>query len=176
MNIPNCITIIRIILTPVFVIVLGQGLGWWALIIFSVAGITDALDGFLARTWGQRTELGSYLDPLADKFLLVTSFISLSYYGKIPVWITLVVLSRDLILILGTLAIYGLTKSFKVKPTVWSKITTWLQLMLIFQALVEHFWPVPSWVFLITLILTAGFTVFSGTHYIIRGFKTVRGG
>lgn len=174
MNIPNSITILRIILTPILVIVLTKGLGRWALLIFTVAGLTDALDGFLARAWGQRTVLGSYLDPLADKFLLTTSFISLSYYGKIPLWMTLIALSRDLILVLGSLAIYGLTKNLKVKPTVWSKITTCLQLGVIFQAFAGYLWSVPSWLFSLTLGLTAFFTLFSGMHYIFRGFKMVR--
>lgn len=174
MNIPNSITLIRIILTPLFVFFLAKGQGSWALVVFTVAGLTDALDGFLARAWGQRTVLGSYLDPLADKLLLITCFISLSYYGKIPPWITIIALSRDLFLVLGSLAIYWLTKSLKIKPTVWSKITTCLQLAVIFQALAGYLWPVPSWLFSITLGLTAFFTIFSGMHYILRGFKMIR--
>jgi cardiolipin synthase len=141
-------------------------------VIFTVAGLTDALDGFLARAWGQRTVLGTYLDPLADKLLLTTSFISLSYYSMIPPWITLIVLGRDLILILGFIALYILTKNLKIKPTVWSKITTCLQLGVVFQALAVHLWSVPAWLFSATLGLAAFFTLFSGIHYIIRGFKT----
>lgn len=173
MNIPNLITIIRIILTPLFVLALTQGLGIWALIIFTVAGLTDAVDGFLARLWGQRTVLGSYLDPLADKILLTTSFISLSYYNKIPLWLTLIAICRDFILVLGSISIYLLTKQLKVKPTVWSKITTCLQLAVIFQSLAGYLGPVPSWLFNTTLGLTTFFTLFSGGHYIYRGFKMV---
>lgn len=155
-------------------IFLAKGLGLWALLIFTAAVLTDALDGFLARAWGQRTVLGSYLDPLADKILLTTSFISLSYYGKIPPWITLTVLGRDLILVLGSVSIYVLTKNLKVKPTVWSKITTCFQLGLIFQTLAGYLWTVPSWLFSTTLGFTAFFTLFSGMHYIFRGFKMVK--
>ena len=101
MNVPNLLTLLRIILSPVIVILLIQGAFFKALIVFIVAGITDALDGFLARVLHQQTVLGAYLDPIADKALLASSFITLSVLHIIPGWLTVIVISRDFIILLG---------------------------------------------------------------------------
>ena len=101
MNIPNLITLLRIILVPVIVILLIQGSFFKALIVFIVAGLSDALDGFLARVLKQQTVLGAYLDPIADKALLVSSFVTLSVLHIIPSWLVVIVISRDFIILLG---------------------------------------------------------------------------
>ncbi len=103
MNIPNLITLLRIILVPVVVILLIQGSFLKALMVFIVAGLSDALDGFLARVLNQQTALGAYLDPIADKALLASTFITLSVLHVIPGWLTVIVISRDLIILLGIL-------------------------------------------------------------------------
>ena len=101
MNIPNFLSLLRIILVPVFVIFLIQAEYDKALITFAVAGLTDALDGTLARLLKCQTTLGAFLDPIADKLLLVTSFVSLALFGLIPAWLAVIVISRDFIILLG---------------------------------------------------------------------------
>ncbi len=101
MNIPNFLSLLRIILVPVIVIFLIQESYTKALITFTVAGLTDIIDGTLARTLNQQTKLGSFLDPIADKILLSTSFVTLSVFGLIPSWLTVIVISRDFIILLG---------------------------------------------------------------------------
>ena len=101
MNIPNLLTLLRIILVPVIVILLIQGLFLKALIVFVVAAFSDVLDGFLARILRQKTALGAYLDPIADKALLASSFVTLSILHVIPGWLAVIVISRDVIILLG---------------------------------------------------------------------------
>ena len=101
MNIPNFLTLFRIILVPAFVIFLIQSEYDKALIVFVVAGLTDALDGTLARLLKCQTILGAYLDPIADKLLLVTSYATLAILGIIPAWLSVLVISRDIIILIG---------------------------------------------------------------------------
>src|SRR4030065_2641137 len=101
MNIPNLLTLLRIILVPVIVILLIQGVFLKALIAFIVASLSDVLDGFLARILHQQTALGAYLDPIADKALLASSFVTLSVLHVIPGWLTGIVITRDFLILLG---------------------------------------------------------------------------
>jgi cardiolipin synthase len=103
MNVPNFLTILRILSIPVFVIFLLYDHFFVALLIFIGAGITDGLDGWIARVFNQRTTIGSYLDPIADKLILLTSFIVLAVLGIIPSWLTVIVIARDVIILLGVL-------------------------------------------------------------------------
>src|SRR5262245_29888012 len=102
MNIPNSLTILRILLIPCYIWLLIYGRFDQALIVLLVAGITDALDGAIARMKNQYTRLGAVLDPLADKMLLTSGFITLSMIHLVPSWVTILVVSRDVILMLGT--------------------------------------------------------------------------
>ncbi|HUT44622.1 MAG TPA: CDP-alcohol phosphatidyltransferase family protein, partial [Desulfobacterales bacterium] len=113
MNIPNLLTLFRIILVPVTVIFLIKGDFSKALIVFVVACITDGLDGFFARILKQKTILGSYLDPLADKALIASSFITLSVLGVIPSWLTVIIISRDFIILLGISVLSLMSISFE---------------------------------------------------------------
>ena len=135
MNIPNLLTLLRIILVPVIVILLIQGLFLKALIVFVVAALSDALDGFLARILHQQTALGAYLDPIADKALLASSFVTLSVLHIIPGWLTVIVISRDFIILLGISVLSIMSISVKIRPTFVSKITTALQLITVLMAL-----------------------------------------
>src|SRR3970040_1766704 len=101
MNIPNILTIFRILLVPVFVIFVIQNNLFMALVIFILAGITDGLDGFLARVLDQRTVIGAYLDPIADKFLLISAYLSLTIKDMLPGWLSVVVVTRDIIILSG---------------------------------------------------------------------------
>ena len=173
MNIPNFLSLLRIILVPVFVIFLIQSEYDKALIVFIVAGLTDALDGTLARLLKCQTTLGAYLDPIADKLLLVTSFVTLAIFGLIPGWLAVIVISRDCIILLGIAILTLMSITYEIKPAIVSKITTALQVVTIFLALLyktfthdfSYYWIVGlCWV-------TALFTVISGLIYIIRGIR-----
>ncbi|MEA1899712.1 MAG: CDP-alcohol phosphatidyltransferase family protein, partial [Thermodesulfobacteriota bacterium] len=99
-NIPNILTVIRILLTPLFVIFLLRNLFSFALLVFTIAAISDALDGLFARYFNQHTALGAYLDPIADKLLLTSAFVSLAILKIVPGWLTVIVISRDILILL----------------------------------------------------------------------------
>lgn len=170
-NIPNTLTITRILIIPIFVTSIIYKWYDYALYLFLIAAITDVFDGLFARLRNQKTILGTFLDPLADKFLLVTSFIILSSYGWMPKWITITVISRDIIVITGWFLIYFVAGYSKVEPSVLGKITMWVQSLLIAYILLDInllFLPDnPKFLFLTTTV----FTISSGLHYIYTGLK-----
>ena len=124
MNLPNILTLIRILLIPLFIIFLISKSFQGALIIFVIAGITDALDGFIARIWHQHTDLGSYLDPIADKLLLASAFITLAILGIVPYWLTVIVMSRDILIATGFWVLTMTDHEPTIKPRYTSKVTT----------------------------------------------------
>jgi cardiolipin synthase len=179
MNIPNLLTLLRIILSPVIVILLIQGAFFKALIVFIVAGITDALDGFLARVLHQQTVLGAYLDPIADKALLASSFITLSVLHIIPGWLTVIVISRDFIILLGISVLSIMSIPVKIRPLFVSRVTTTLQLITVLAALSTRCIPGNVYeLWLLTIYwVTAFFTIVSGLSYMTRGVALIsRGG
>ena len=107
MNIPNLLTLLRILLVPVVVWAIAQGQMSIALAAFVIAGVTDAVDGYIAKHFDQQTELGAYLDPLADKTLIVSIYVSLAIFGFIPPWVAILVVSRD-IMIVGAVVLLSL--------------------------------------------------------------------
>src|SRR5688572_14833440 len=118
LNLPNFLTLFRILTIPFFLIELSAHRYLNALIVFIIGGITDFLDGFTARLLKQQTALGAYLDPIADKLLVITSFVMLGLEGGIPSWLAIIVVSRDLLIIVGYGTIYFLVEEkFQVKPT-----------------------------------------------------------
>jgi cardiolipin synthase len=175
MNVPNSLTLLRIILVPVIVIFLIKGAFSKALIVFCAACVTDGLDGFFARVLKQKTVLGSHLDPLADKALIATSFITLSALNIIPSWLTVIVISRDFIILLGISVLTIMSISFDIRPAFVSKVTTFLQFLTVF--LVLAFKELPGYYnsILISGIYwaTALFTVVSGFNYIFRGVQLI---
>ena len=174
MNIPNLLTLLRIILVPVIVIFLIQDEYVKALITFTAAGLTDALDGTLARLLNKQTALGAFLDPLADKVLLSTSFIALAIFHLIPGWLTVIVISRDLIILIGILTLTMMSVSYEIKPVFVSKITTALQIATVFFALLLKSFTIGTLSYDVIKIfswLTASFTVISGLVYIFKGIS-----
>ncbi|PKN53369.1 MAG: CDP-diacylglycerol--glycerol-3-phosphate 3-phosphatidyltransferase [Deltaproteobacteria bacterium HGW-Deltaproteobacteria-13] len=174
MNIPNLLSLLRIILVPVIVIFLIQDSYAKALIVFTIAGLTDALDGTLARLLNKQTQLGAFLDPLADKILLSTSFISLSIFGLIPGWLTVIVISRDFIILLGIMTLSMMSVTYEIKPAFVSKITTALQIGTVFFALFLksfNYDIITHDLIIILSWLTAFFTIISGLVYIFKGIK-----
>jgi len=177
MNIPNSLTLLRIILVPVIVIFLIDEDYFGAMIAFVVAGITDGLDGFLARILKQKTILGAYLDPMADKALLSSSFITLSVLGIIPGWLAVIVISRDMVILLGISLLFILSISFDVKPAFISKITTLSQILTVFLVLMSKSFPLFTSYEVIEVFfwITASFTIISGFNYLLRGIKFING-
>lgn len=171
MNIPNSLTILRILLVPVYVGFMTYGEYGYALAILLAAGLTDAIDGHLARKLNQRTRLGTLLDPLADKVLLTSSFISLAMLHLIPSWLVILVVSRDLILLLGTAVAHVTSTPIKVTPTFLGKGTTMFQLAYVVLIILLTWWGRDSSVLTPLLVVMVGFTLSSGFHYLYRGYR-----
>lgn len=171
LNIPNTLTITRITIIPVFVTAIIYKRYDYALYLFIVAALTDIFDGLLARLKNQKTALGTFLDPLADKFLIVTSFIILSTYGLIPKWLAITVISRDTIVIVGWFLLYVVTGKAKVEPSSLGRVTIWVQSVFIAYVLLNlNFFSLPL-IYPMFQWITAGVTIISGLHYIYRGLK-----
>ena len=129
-NIPNFITLARIISVPVIFWALLSGQGRVAFVVFLCAGVSDAVDGFLAKRFGWRTELGAYLDPLADKLLIVSIFIALGVRNELPLWLVIAVVSRDILIIAAVLLAWLLDQPISIKPLSLSKANTVAQILL----------------------------------------------
>jgi cardiolipin synthase len=128
-NIANALTAVRVLLVPVFAHLLISGRIGYALLVFSACGLSDGLDGLLARALKQRTVVGFYLDPIADKLLMATAFIVLAYVKIIPNWLTVLVISRDLFILVGSVLILLLRESGDIRATMISKINTATQIL-----------------------------------------------
>ena len=173
-NIPNSLTLIRILLTPLFVIFLMKDLLSFALLVFTIAAISDALDGLFARYFNQHTALGAYLDPIADKLLLTSAFVSLAILKIVPGWLTVIVISRDILILLGV-TIFAMTNiNFDVRPSIASKCTTVAQLSTVFLVLLHPKLPDLYMIQLSLYWLTAGLTIISGLHYIYIGMNIIQ--
>lgn len=173
MNLPNTLTILRILSIPVFVICLLYDRFFLALFIFIGAGITDGLDGLIARFYHQRTVIGSYLDPIADKLMLTTAFIVLAVLGIIPGWLTVIVIARDVIILLGILILDLTSHQVKIDPIFLGKSSTVLQMVAIGWSLLTPSFVVMKALFPAIIWVTAGLTALSGLHYIYIGTKYV---
>lgn len=184
MNLPNCLSLLRIILVPFFILLLFRGNYPGAVIILIVGGLTDFLDGVLARSLNQITKLGSYLDPIGDKFFLISSFIALTIIRSpdsgnrlMPLWLTTIVLSRELIVLLGALIILALVKKSDRSITATSKTATFCQVFTVGLIVLSLAFPLLSLIvwkidFLQLFVwLTAIFTSISGLQYIYRGAR-----
>ncbi len=182
LNLPNFLTLIRIATIPLFLVLLFSRYYTWALIVFAFGGITDALDGPVARLTKQLTRLGAYLDPLADKLLIISSLVVLSHIGVAPAWFTILVLSRDLIITLGYVTIYfWVQEKMEIHPSIMGKSNTFLLLLTVTVILLSLYDPdiipksplgvgslrIAMLEFL--FLLTALTTVVSGLQYVYRG-------
>ena len=177
MNLANQLTLLRILLVPVFIAALLYSspekpyLHTAAIIIYLAACITDGLDGYLARRMDEKTQLGSYIDPIADKLLLISGYLSLSLMPHlpkamhIPAWVTLTVLFRDVVILTGAVVIFIATGTLKAKPLFVSKITTVVQMTALFFSLLGLSWEVR----LSAYVLASALTVLCGILYIRVG-------
>lgn len=167
----NKISIVRIMLIPFFITAVVYSRFDMALGIFIVAVISDGADGFIARTLKQKTQLGTILDPVADKLLLTTAYICLSavsnipQYLKMPAYIPIIVISRDVIIVIGSVIVYVVKGDIKVSPSVIGKVTTFFQMMTIVSILSRFTYS--SIVWHLTIVLT----IASGLDYVMRGSK-----
>ena len=168
-NIPNILTLIRILLTPLFVISLLRGTYGFALFLFAIAAVSDALDGLLARWLNQRTLLGAYLDPIADKLLIAVSYITLAMKGVVPEWLTVLVISRDVLILVGILVFQMMVIELQIRPSIVSKCTTAVQLFTILVILLSP----PALVLTPLYWITAGLTIASGLHYVYVGMNAL---
>jgi cardiolipin synthase len=173
MNVPNSLTILRILLVPVFIGFLVYRSFEHALIVLVVAGITDGLDGTIARVSNQQTKLGAYLDPLADKLLMTSGFVTLSSLQVIPLWAAILVVSRDMILLTGTLVARLSESRVDISPTFLGKGTTVCQLAYLMMAVMLTSRHMDLRLLQPLLYLMAGITLLSGLHYLYRGFTHV---
>lgn len=137
-DIPNIISIMRMILVIPIVVLLFKKSFAWAMLLFALAGISDALDGYLAKHYNWHSRLGSILDPLADKLLLISSFITLTWLDLIPLWVTGVVIARDIVIVVGGVAFHYLIGKFDMEPTFISKANTFLQIVLVFTVVFSY--------------------------------------
>jgi cardiolipin synthase len=170
MGLANWLTLLRILLIPVFVTLLVYRRPGAALLVFGVAAFTDLLDGWVARRFKDESTLGAFLDPVADKLLLTASFVTLTYLKALPFWIAAVVISRDVILVVGTSLLYMLGGRIRPRPTWAGKAAMFFQVLAVLTALLARFFQVelaPRPV----LWLAAAFTIISGLQYIIQGMR-----
>ena len=170
MGLANWLTLLRILLIPVFVSLLVYRQRGPALAVFLAAAVTDLLDGYVARRRGSQSRLGAFLDPLADKLLLMASFVTLTWLKALPFWIAAVVISRDLILAIGALAIYIVGARLTPRPTWAGKLATFFQVVTVFLGVVTPFYGWPAG-FKGVIWLASTFTIVSGLQYIVQGMR-----
>jgi len=176
LNIPNTLTITRIVIIPIFITSIIYTRYDYSLFLFIIAALTDVFDGLFARMKNQKTLLGTFLDPLADKFLLVTSFVIFSVYGWIPKWLTITVISRDIIVVTGWFVLHFITGSSRVEPSMLGKATIWLESLLIAYILIDINLPVLPDIHNTFFIITAGVSILSAIHYMYRGLRITHAG
>jgi cardiolipin synthase len=171
LTLPNFLTLLRIIAVPIFLILVSNQHYGAGLVIFVAAGITDTIDGVLARLMNSKSDLGASLDPLADKMLLVSSFVILTWLGVIPSWLMILVLTRDVVILTGYLVIYFVSTPIEVNPTPVGKLNTFFEMLTIGFALVtlaRSDMPMAN-VNLTAWYATAVTITISGVHYVYSG-------
>lgn len=166
-DIPNLITSLRILLVPPFLWLLLQERYGAALLLFTVAGVSDALDGFLAKHYGWTSELGGLLDPLADKLLLIGAILALGWLRELPVWLVALVILRDVVIVTGAVSYHLMVERVQASPLLISKLNTLMQLTMVFVVIVHYgMMTLPSWLLTGWIYMTALTTVWSGTAYV----------
>lgn len=166
-HLPNLISALRIVLVLPLAWFLLQHDFDIALLLVFIAGVSDALDGFLAKHYGWTSALGSVLDPLADKLLLVVTFLSLGYLALVPAWLVVAVLARDIIIVTGGVAYYVSIGRFDMAPTLISKLNTLMQLVLVFGVVLAQVFDFPRmWMIEIGVWIVLATTVLSGIDYV----------
>ncbi|WP_457644139.1 CDP-diacylglycerol--glycerol-3-phosphate 3-phosphatidyltransferase [Persephonella sp.] len=177
MGLANQITLFRILLVPVFIIFIGYNEPLYALITFFIAGITDALDGFIARKFNQITTLGKILDPIADKTLLISSFFFIynsDMSVKFPFWYVVLVISRDIYILVGSAIIYFLKGSLEVKPSIFGKATTFFQILSVIVILLANITTIDILIVDGVIYAATAFTILSTLTYFQEGIQRLK--
>jgi len=166
-TVPNQITLLRLGFLPAFVILIAYERYRWALAVLVVAALTDGIDGLLARKLNQKSALGAYLDPIADKLLLSTSFVILAFKHVLSWWLTILVLSRDVLILMVAAVILLISGYRPFPPSIFGKLTTFFQIALVFVTVLSAAYPAPGLARLDRALVysVAGLTIFSGFHY-----------
>lgn len=172
-QIPNILTVLRIILILPFALCVYKGLYFNALVIFFIAGLSDGIDGFLARQFNWKSRFGAIADPLADKLLLITAYVMLVWTGYLPVWLLFLILGRDLFIVFGALFYHYFVSHYEIQPSIFGKACTLIQIVYVLMLMISlSGWPMPLWAIEYGLDLVALITLISGIHYSISwGYK-----
>ncbi|QPC87346.1 CDP-alcohol phosphatidyltransferase family protein [Mesorhizobium sp. NBSH29] len=172
MTIPNMITILRFLLVPGVVLALLTDKMGWAFAGFLVAGISDGIDGFIARQFNQRSELGAYMDPMADKLLLVSVFLVLGFMDQLPIWLVITVVSRDALIVAAVMLSTVMENPVAMKPLLVSKANTAVQIVLAAVVLAELAFTTQYGPSRPALIVLSGLlTVASGAAYLVSWLR-----
>jgi cardiolipin synthase len=174
----NQLTLLRMLLIPAFVILVLYGYLGWALVVFATAGLTDALDGLIARRTGQKTRLGAWLDPMADKLLLVSTFVvltvpNLGLANQLPIWLTVLIISRDVVIVL-TVAIVNLAIGPRVfRPSVFGKVATATYIVTAVVAMFFNYRGYQSVIVKLFIYASLAITLISSLHYIRHAARII---
>jgi cardiolipin synthase len=174
----NQLTLLRMLLIPAFVILVLYGYLGWALIVFATAGITDGLDGLIARWSGQKTQLGAWLDPMADKLLLMTTFILLSLPGldlsnRLPLWLTVLIITRDVGIVLTVTIVNFAIGPRTFQPSTFGKIATATYIVTAVVAMLFNYLRTHSVLFDVMVYASLAITLVSGFHYIWHAARII---
>jgi cardiolipin synthase (CMP-forming) len=166
-TVPNQITLLRLGFLPVFLSLISYEDYKWALLVLVVSGLTDLFDGWLARSLNQRSSLGAYLDPIADKLLLSSSFVILAVKRKIAWWLTIIVLSRDILILVVAVVIILISGYRPFPPSIFGKLTTFFEIVLVFSVVLLAAYPGVglSPAIQILIYVVAAFAIVSAVHY-----------
>jgi cardiolipin synthase len=172
LSIPNLITLARILMVPVIVWAITAGEMAFAFGLFLAAGVSDAVDGFLAKRFGMTSELGAYLDPLADKALIVSIYVALGFIGALPRWLVILVVSRDLMIVSAIMLSWLIGRPVAVRPHVVSKINTLAQIVLagVVLAALAFRWQIET-AEMLTMLLVAALTLLSVAFYLVEWIR-----
>jgi cardiolipin synthase (CMP-forming) len=179
-HLPNLITALRMLLIVPLCWLIDSAHYEGALVIAAVAGLSDAVDGFLAKRYGWQSWIGGVLDPIADKLLLMATFLWLAFAGDVPAWLAAVVIGRDLVIVAGAVAYYRLIGRFDAEPSRLSKLTTLVQIVFVLGELLRlsRLIAMPDAVRETAIVVTALLTVASGAHYVVtwgaRAWRTAQ--
>lgn len=173
---PHILTLLRLLASPFLAWLIIQSRFIEALLVVCFAGLTDWLDGYTARRLGATGELGIILDPIADKVMLVTLFLALTYDGLIPLWMLALVMGRDLVIVIGSLLLWTFRNVKKFVPSIIGKVSTFFQIVFVLLVLLHAAFPLTFlfWLQMLALALTALFTAWSGFGYVRLGIRLTR--
>lgn len=167
-GVPNLISLGRLLLAPVAIAMIVSNAWVEAFLIFVAAGVSDAVDGFLAKRFGLQTELGAYLDPLADKALLITIYVTLAVVGAMPAAIAILVVSRDVLIVGAVIISWLLDRPVKIRPLTISKVNTAMQIILAGAALGAKAFDIPMAIWYVTLLYVVALLTLASTAAYLR--------